>query len=212
MPNQLFTKPLVGKLNSKNISKASLYGQLAHFLMSIKANESFNHISPYIKKSDKILDMGLGAGTFASLLKSKGYKVAGVDVVNLSLYEDIQPVIYDGKKLPFKDNQFDVATIVSVLHHCGLKDENKIVLTEAMRVAKKVILIEDSYRNEAERKVVSGIDQFCNGEYWQHVYLTNEEWFDFFKKMDWKVRFAKQYSQFAFKVLYTRYGMYVLEK
>lgn len=140
------------------------------------------------------------------------YNASGVDVVNLSFYKDIQPVIYNGKKLPFKNNEFDVVTIIGVLHHCGLKDENKKVLAEAMRVSKRVILIDDSYRNRLERRIISNNDQFSNGEYWEHVYLKNNEWFDFFYKMKWRVVFAKQYSQFAFRVLYTRYVMYVLEK
>lgn len=212
MPNQVFTKQLIGQLNSKKIFNSSPYGQLVHNFMRIKANETYEHIAGFIKKSDEVLDIGLGSGTFASLLKDKEYNVTGVDVANLSLYKDIQPVIYDGKKLPFEKNQFDVATIISVLHHCGLKDENKRVLAEAMRVSKRVILIEDIYRNELERKIVSGIDQVCNGEYWQHVYLTNKDWLSYFNKLNWKVKFAKQYSQFAFKVMYTRYGMYVLEK
>jgi ubiquinone/menaquinone biosynthesis C-methylase UbiE len=212
MPISVFTKHLYGKINSKKPQNSSLYAQFVHNYMTKKAQESYEHVLPYIKKTDKFLDVGLGAGTFASLLKNKGYNITGVDVVNLSLYKDIQPDLYDGKKLPYKNNQFDVALVISVLHHCGLKDENKKVLAEAMRVSKKVILIEDTYRNELERKIVSAIDQIANWEFWKHNYLTNKEWFTFIHKMKWHTVFAKQYSQFAFGILYTHYCMFVLQK
>jgi ubiquinone/menaquinone biosynthesis C-methylase UbiE len=212
MPISLLTKSLYGKINSKKPQNASFYGQFAHKYMSEKAQESYEHIGPFLKKSDKILDVGLGAGTLASLLKNKGYKISGVDIVNLSLYSDIQPDLYNGKKLPYKDNQFDVALVISVLHHCGPNNENKKILTEAMRVAKKVILIEDSYRSELERKIVSAIDQIANWEFWRHRYLTNQEWFSFIHKQKWHTVFAKQYSQMAFKILYTHYCMFVLQK
>lgn len=69
MPNPIFTKPILGKIDSRDISKASLYGKFVHYVMRVKAQESFDHIKPFIKKSDKILDLGLGTGTFTQYLK-----------------------------------------------------------------------------------------------------------------------------------------------
>ena len=212
MPMPFLTKRIHGTINSQNTKKSSLFARFMHRYMRVKANESFEHIKPYLKKSDKILDVGLGSGTLSCFLKNKNYNITGVDVVNLSLYSDIQPKLYNGKKLPYKDNEFDVALLISVLHHCGTNYENQKVLTEAMRVAKKVIFIEDSFRNELERKVVSITDQVANWEFWKHQYLTNEEWFQFIHKMGWHTVFAKQYDQFAFHMFYTHYCMYVIEK
>ena len=212
MPIPFITKYILGKINSKRPYETSLLASLVHNYMEKKASESFDQIKPFIKKSNNILDIGLGSASFASFLKNKKYKVSGVDVVNLSLYKDIQPKIYKGKKLPYKDNEFDVALLISVLHHCGKGKENLKVLTEAMRVAKRVILIEDSYRNKLERFIVSIMDQLANWEFWRHPYLTNEEWFSFINKKGWHTVFAKQYTQMAFGMIYTRYCMYVLEK
>lgn len=212
MPMSFITKNISGKISSASPQKSSLLAQCVHHYMQIKAAESYQHIAPFIKKSNKILDVGLGAGTLAAHLTQKGFNVSGVDVVNLSLYKDIQPKIYNGKKLPYKKNEFDVALLISVLHHCGTNGENKKVLSEAMRVAKRVIVIEDSYRNELERRIVSATDQVANWEFWKHQYLTNEEWFEFIAKKRWHTIFAKQYDQFAFGMFYTHYCMYVLEK
>ncbi|MDH5533716.1 MAG: class I SAM-dependent methyltransferase [Candidatus Pacebacteria bacterium] len=212
MPISFITKSSRGKIDSKQPHKSSLFARFLHTVMTLKAKESYDHIKPFIKKSDRILDVGLGAGTLASYLKNKRYNVSSVDVVNLSLYKDVQPTIYNGKKLPYKDNEFDVALIISVLHHCGRKKENFTVLKEAMRVSKKVVLIEDSYRNEFERKIVSAVDQVANWEFWRHKYLTNREWFAFINKNNWRAKFAKQYTQTAFGIMYTHYCLFVLEK
>lgn len=212
MPIPFITRHIHGKIDSKRPHNNSLLASFVHLNMMRKAGESFEHVKPFIKKSDKILDVGLGSGAFASFLKNHKYNVTGVDVVNLSLYKDIQPEIYNGKKLPYKDNQFDVALLVSVLHHCGKNKQNLKVLEETMRVSKRVIVIEDSYRNEPERKFVSAMDQLANWEFWRHPYLTNEEWFKFIDKKKWRTVFAKEYSQLAFGAIYTHYCMYVLEK
>ncbi len=45
-------------------------------------------------------------------LISDGYDVVSLDVENMSL-TDVEPVIYDGKKIPFKDDSFDVALVLT---------------------------------------------------------------------------------------------------
>ena len=46
--------------------------------------------------------------------------------------------IFQGKKLPFKDKEFDVATLNDVLHHIG----DLGIINEAQRVAEKVLIFE----------------------------------------------------------------------
>ena len=67
----------------------------------------------------KILDVGLGFGVVAELFKKRNFEVTGLDVVNMSMYQDIQPVIYDGLKMPFKNKMFETALLFHVLHHCN---------------------------------------------------------------------------------------------
>jgi ubiquinone/menaquinone biosynthesis C-methylase UbiE len=35
----------------------------------------------------------------------------------MNICPDTKPVLYDGKKMPFKDNVFDAALLITVLHH-----------------------------------------------------------------------------------------------
>jgi len=48
-------------------------------------------------------------------------------------------VIYDGKTLPFDNEEFDVSLLNETLHHC---EDPESVLIEARRVAKSVYVIE----------------------------------------------------------------------
>jgi ubiquinone/menaquinone biosynthesis C-methylase UbiE len=195
------------KLDSKKIGKGFSLSELSHHWMLTKTEQTREKINRYLQ--GKILDIGLGAGTVAFSLKRDGHDVTSVDVVDLSLYSDIKPLLYDGDKLPFKKKSFDTGLLIGVLHHCG--DQNIHVLEEAMRVCKRVICIEDTYRNDIERAFVSAQDQICNAEFYEHNYLTVPQWRAVFKKRGWKVKALTEYSEVSFGIFYSRYCMFVLE-
>jgi len=77
----------------------------------LKASLKFSTPRWKIVKSNlvgrNVLDFGLGMGSFAKCMLDDGYHVVGLDVDNTSLWKEIQPVIYDGKIIPFKNNVFD---------------------------------------------------------------------------------------------------------
>ena len=87
----------------------------------------------FIKKRDRILDIGLGNGFVAKQVRDY-YKVymEGVDIVDYN-ETGIKNTIYDGLNLPFKDKSFDCILILQTLHHCT--DQIK-VLKEAKRVSR----------------------------------------------------------------------------
>lgn len=88
----------------------------------------------------KILDIGCGEGLIASLIKKKTNDVTAMDVVDK--YGDfirqrgIKFVKHDAEKFPypFKNEEFDVVTILSVLEHLYRPDK---CLEEARRILKK---------------------------------------------------------------------------
>lgn len=203
MPIPLLSK-LLPKVSEKdtsfkaNVVKSALYS---------KAQNIFKRISPYIA-GRKVLDVGVGVGGISSFLRKNGFDVTGIDVKNLSLITESAPRIYNGERMPFEDNTFDTAVIVHVLHHC--KDNIK-VLAEAKRVAKRVIVIEDTYRNKLERSIVSFNDNFGNFEFYQHKYLTTKEWKDVIAKKGWNLVHMESYTEFTYGYLYGRYTMFVIE-
>lgn len=165
-------------------------------------------IAPHIK-GKKVLDIGLGMGTLSVNLRNLGYLVVGVDVDDTSLYPDLKPIIYDGYDMPFGNNQFDTSICICVLHHC--KDQ-EMVLREAMRVSKRLIVIEDTFRNKIEHLLVAVRDSIENWEFYYHQYRSYEEWKTLCTSNGWKVKYIKSWSSLDFGFLYGRQSMFTIEK
>lgn len=164
-------------------------------------------ITPYLKGSINILDIGCGLCRITKILQDKGFKVTPIDVQNLSIMEDITPTIYDGKKLPFKNNSFDTALLLTVLHHTP---DPEAILNEAKRVSKKIIIIEDIYKNTAHKYLTFALDSLINLEFFGHPHLNKDDdgWKKLFKKLNLKLKSAK-YKK-IWKVFST--ATYFLEK
>ena len=88
-----------------------------------------------------LLDVGCGDGRITRAVgdRSPGMEVTGLDVF-LRAETAVPVTLYDGDRLPFDDNSYDVVMMVDVLHH---SDEPQIVLGEARRVARQAVLIKD---------------------------------------------------------------------
>ncbi|WP_035571881.1 class I SAM-dependent methyltransferase [Halonatronum saccharophilum] len=146
------------------------------------AKEKRRRIKPFIKDGDKIIDIGAGKGALSWSLMEDGYDITPVDVKDLSYSEMVNPLIYDGERIPFEDDKFDVALLITVLHHTP--DPEKII-KEAKRVAKRVIIIEDVYNNNFEKYATWFMDSLLNWQFSGHPHtnMKDKEWKDTFKKL-----------------------------
>jgi SAM-dependent methyltransferase len=92
---------------------------------------------PAYKKGGRILDFGCGSGEVLQILKSIGWKTAGVEVDReAAVYARSQGLeVYDQdiKSIPFPDDFFDVVRLRSVLEHLH---EPHHILEEAHRILK----------------------------------------------------------------------------
>ncbi len=98
-------------------------------------------LSASLPSCRRLLDVGCGDGriTRAVADRSPGLEVAGIDVVIRP--ETAVPVsAYDGSRIPFDDNSFEVVMMVDVLHH---SQDPLAVLREARRVASAALLVKD---------------------------------------------------------------------
>ena len=144
-------------------------------------SEMTSQIEPFLKPKDKIIDLGAGTCLFTKLLKEKGYYVQPVDIKNRSYYEEIEVYVYDGEHLPFKDNEFDVCLLRSVLHHTP---NPEVVLQEAGRVSKKLIIHENVVTNIFQKYYTYLVDCIMNKELIEpHTNKTDKEWRLLFKKL-----------------------------
>ena len=150
-------------------------------------------ITPYIKQSAKIIDIGSGSGDVALLLQTQGYDITPVDVSDFHGPRLVKTIIYDGKKLPFPDKSFDTALLLMVLHHTS---NPELILSEAKRVAKEIVLIETSYTSFINKIYTVITDTIANlrlNWYWDS-YKTDEKWRKFFDKKGLKVVKVHKYN------------------
>ena len=146
-----------------------------------------NLLIPYLKSNEKVLDFGCGDLTLAkSILKKKrNLSISGVDVVAFNnASQSIPFYLYDGAKLPFKDNEFDTVISFYVFHHC--KSAEKAFL-ECMRVAKRVILVESIPRTPLEVPIMKFLDWLFNVWKGEKIDLP----FQFYPSKKWNKIFKK---------------------
>lgn len=192
--------------NIEWIKKRKWLGDLVRFLEKVRIKGMLECFEDYFKKGDRILDFGCGLGGVSEKLISDGYDVVSLDVKDINLIR-IEPVIYDGKKIPFKKNSFDVALVLTVLHHTP--DPEKL-LKEVGRVANRIIVIEDVYDNLVGKYITFFFDSLFNFEFLGHPRSnkSDKEWKKCFKKLGFSlVREDRKRSMVFFK-----HGIYFLER
>lgn len=188
--------------------KSIVFKLLVHKLHELRArNAIVKKIEPYLQSEDRILDIGSGTGHTCRNLLERGYDVSPLDVRDLSLFDDVTPTLYDGKKIPFNDDSFDVALILTVLHHTY---NPVVIIEEAKRVSKKIIIIEDVYSNFVSKYLTFFFDSIGNMDIVHHPHSnkTDEQWRNLFALLKLKLLDAKK----AYSMPVFTHATYFLEK
>ncbi len=170
----------------KILKKRNFFNRIILKLWLKDAYRKIERFEKFLNKEDKILDIGGGLGTVSYLLKKRGYDSEVIDVQDVSIFKDIHPLIYGGTKLPFDDNTYDIALILTVLHHTKSPE---IILNEAKRVAKRIIIIEDIYNSLLHKYVLFLIDSFTNFQFFNHPHSNKNHngWIQLFKNLNIEV-------------------------
>jgi ubiquinone/menaquinone biosynthesis C-methylase UbiE len=151
------------------------------------AREKYKRIENFLNQEDLLLDLGAGKCALSWKLKKEGYNTTPVDVKNLSFCSEIEPIIYDGKKLPFANNSFDKVLLLTVLHHIP---KPELIIKEALRTADELIIIEDIYSNSLQKYLTFFTDSLFNFEFIGHPHSnkTEKEWAELFDDLGLKIK------------------------
>lgn len=106
-------------------------------------------LNDYVEDGDAVLDVGCGLGYGLDLLAIKASAVTGIDVDPKAIAwcrerdEGRNPRlaglhVYDGDRLPFEDDSFDVVTSVDVIEHVP---DYHAFLRELVRVARRAVVV-----------------------------------------------------------------------
>ena len=104
------------------------------------------YVDRYLKKGDKILEIGAGTGRYSIHYTKKGYEVEAVELTKANI-KVFQKQIEDNMKIKirqanalnlnmYEDNTFDVTLLLGPLYHLFTKEEKEKAIEEAIRVTK----------------------------------------------------------------------------
>jgi len=114
-------------------------------------------------EAESLLDVGAGDGAVAAEVGRRlgARRIVGVDVL-VQPHAAIEVISYDGERLPFEDQTFEVVTISDVLHHCA---QPLLVLRECLRVASRCVLVKDHFRfGPLSNAILLALDMVGNAE------------------------------------------------
>lgn len=172
--------------------KIPLISRAIFALWLADARRKYRWVSDWIDPKDKLLEIGSGPGSVIRAFRDAGMQVTGLDIHDSSFDDTLIPVVYDGAVMPFEDKQFDTALLLTTLHHTPDPD---VILQEASRVARRVIIIEDIYDTPFQRAYTMLTDKITNMEFIGHPHSNrpHDGWLKTFEGMGLRLRHQQRY-------------------
>ena len=176
----------------KNLLKKKFLLDVVNKKLGERAKRICSQVEPWIIGL-KLLDIGSGDGRIARQIhKLLGKEIYLIDVINYRI-RDLPFILYNGKEMPFSDDEFDTSLLLTTLHHT---ETPELLLEEALRVTKKrLIIIESIYFNEMDKKANLFFDWLCN-RLEKNINLpfnfkTPTEWRNIFNKHEIRIIYEK---------------------
>jgi len=142
-----------------------------------------NALAPLIPtEARNVLDIGCGDGTIASLIAERRPELAveGVEVIPRPTCR-VPCRAFNGAKLPFPDESFDVCLFVDVLHHTT--DVTQL-LREAARVSRSCVVLKDhlseSAFDHATLRAMDWVGNRPHGVTLTYNYQSRSQWQEHF--------------------------------
>ena len=127
-------------------------------VMKFRGRRKAGRVARLLPAGGRVLDLGCGEGYVGGELDRRGFRVTLADVADFRAVP-LPFARYDGRRLPFADGAFDAVVLYFVLHHAA---DARLALAEAMRVGRRVVVVESVYRTPLELRVLTFLDKAAN--------------------------------------------------
>ncbi len=159
-----------------------------------RINPIVDSFASVITPRSRILDIGAGKGLMAQEIERRFQtRVTMVDVAQYN-QTDLPLIVCDSRALAFADNSFDLAVLSFVLHHTP---KPEIILGEALRVAPRVVVIENDVRGKLRGLVTRAIDSWPALRYGTppcYFAWTRDQWLKLFGEFPVHARVLCEFS------------------
>lgn len=172
------------------------------------------YVASLCEENARILDVGCNDGKVARMIKKHKPSVSftGVDV-QAHRPAQIERRLYDGRRLPFPDNSFDIVMALDVLHH---SKDALALLGEMKRVTKRHIIIKDHRKYGFFSNLLLSFTDYCaNAPYGikcRFRYYSMKEWNRLFSKLKLKLLGSLLRPNLGFLVIKRQNPIFKLEK
>ena len=186
--------------------KTPVLGSLIFSIWRADARRKLELASPWVSPQDKLLEVGSGPGSVLFEFRRAGFQIDAIDVTDTSYSASLRPELYDGEHMPYIEDAYDTALLLTVLHHTPQPDD---ILLETARVARRVIILEDVYDGAWQRKYSKVADSITNLEFFGHPHSnrSDAEWRQSFSRLNLKLLHAEVHPFAAF----FKQALYVVE-
>ena len=140
-----------------------------------------------LKKGSKILDVGCAKGFLIYDLKNLGMNVYGLDVSEYAKKNSVEGIsdhitIGDAKKLPYKNDYFDLVLSINTIHNLEKKECEETIkeLSRVVKNKKNVFIQVDSYETKEEKELFES--WVLTAKYHDYTY----EWEKLFNKCNYQ--------------------------
>lgn len=169
-------------------------------------------VAPYCH--GRVLDVGCGDTLVANAIRKANPSITHITGIDIAppKHAHVPFTQFDGKKIPFADDSFDVVICNFVLHH---STHPKTLVREMSRVGKTLVIVEDRYEHPIDWLAVqlSHIFFWCwfGWRYDIAGFHTQKQWKKILRSCGLTILTQQQMPP-TIPLLYTRHVLYLVGK
>lgn len=166
-----------------------VYNPLLQQVLESRGRQKWKRLETHAPPCRRLLDLGAGEGYVGRAAQRATHaEVVLADVADFNR-TPLPLVVYDGRRLPFEDDAFDVTLLVFVLHHAT---DPAVVLREARRVTRhRVLVLESVFEGTWDRWWLGVADRLANRLRGGNVMRDQEQHLQFRRASEWRRMFVK---------------------